>query len=81
MSARWEFHTSERVARFSAGLTVRQEARLLAIFDQMARHPMVDADDIPQTDSKGRRQWLRFRDIFAITFWIDHAEKEVRVRT
>ena len=79
MSAGWEFHASERVARFLAGLTVREEAQLLRIFDRMARHPQLQPDDQPRIDAKGRRAWLRLTDGFAIIFWIDHAQKEVRV--
>ena len=79
MSAGWEFYASERVARFLAGLTAREEAKLLNIFERMARNPHLQPDDLPRTDAKGRRTWLRFTDGFAIIFWLDHAEKEVRV--
>ncbi len=74
-----EFHASERVARFLAGLTARDEARLLDIFDRMARHSLLPPDDLSRIDAKGRRAWLRFSDGFAIIFGIDHAQKEVRV--
>lgn len=66
-------------SRFLARLPVREEARVLGIFEQMARHPMLLSGDIPRTDKKGRQEWLRFTDGFAVVFWIDHAEKEVRV--
>jgi hypothetical protein len=79
VSADWEFHASDRVARFLAGLTARDEARLLEIFERMARHPLLRPDDLPRIDAKRRRAWLRFSDGFAIIFWIDHAQKEVRV--
>ena len=78
MSAAWEFHTSERVARFMARLPPRTEARLLDSFDAMKRQPAVAPDDLPLVDAKGRPQWVRFRDGFA-TFWLDTWEKQVRI--
>ena len=79
MSERWEFHVSEHVARFAAGLPPRQEARLLAVFDELARRPAIDPEDRLLLDKKGRKQWQRFREDFVIVFWIDHAEREIRV--
>lgn len=79
MSGEWEFYTSERVARFLARLPLRTEARVLDIFDAMKRHPVVLPDDLPLVDAKGRPQWVRFRDGFAITFWLDQWEKQVRI--
>jgi hypothetical protein len=79
VSAGWEFHASERVARFLAGLTVREETRLLDIFERMAKYPRLQPGDLSRIDAKGRPTWLRFADGFAIIFWIDDAQKEIRV--
>jgi hypothetical protein len=51
----------------------------LALLQSLADHPLVTSSDLPRVDADGRQHWLRFRDGFAIKFWIDHAAKEVRV--
>jgi hypothetical protein len=79
VSAGWEFYASERVTRFLAGLSAREEARLLGVFERMARYPHLQPGDLPRPDAKGRKTWLRFVDGFAIIFWLDDAEREVRV--
>jgi len=80
VSSEWDFHVSGRVTKFLARQNARDRIKLLKVFEAMAAHPLEAPNDMPRIDEKGRKHWLRFSDGFAIIFWIDHAQREIRVR-
>jgi hypothetical protein len=64
---------------FLSGLPARDRTQLLEVMQEIADHLVVKSDEIRQTDTSGRPHWLRFSGGFAVSFWVDHAGKEVRV--
>ncbi len=79
MSRAWQVHGSARVMAFLAAQSARDRGRLLALLEEMAARPEARSTDQPRKDDKGRTHWLRFQDGFAIIFWIDPWEKELRI--
>ena len=65
--------------KFMAMLPANDRRNLLRLFEAMAAHPSARPTDQPRVDAKGRRYWLRFDEGFAVIFWIDHAEMELRI--
>lgn len=56
-----------------------RERRLLrSAIEEIARHPAQDPD-LTERDAGGRELLTRFFGPFAITYWIDHAVREIRV--
>jgi hypothetical protein len=55
---------------------LRQE--ILAELDCLAREPFAEPD-LVETGASGRRYSIRVREQIVLTYWVDHAVKEVRV--
>lgn len=55
---------------------LRQE--ILTELDRLARDPF-GASDLEETGPSGRKYAVRVRESIVLTYWVDHAVKEVRV--
>ena len=55
---------------------LRQE--ILAELDRLAREPFAEPD-LLETGVSGRKYAIRVRERIVLTYWVDHAVKEVRV--
>ena len=62
---------------FVIGLSKKKQKRLLDITDQICYFP-VKVGDIALPDADGRDIESVLIDEFLISFWIDHAVKEIR---
>jgi hypothetical protein len=63
---------------FAFGLPRREQHRLATVFRQIATHPHREGDYVT-TDATGRVVQNLLVDDWVITFWADHAVKELRV--
>ena len=68
---------AEAVHAFTAQ-GVRERGRLLQIFDGLARHPF-EPGDYREAGLTGREYEVKLHDDLIVTWWVDHAAKEVRV--
>jgi hypothetical protein len=59
-------------------LPVRQRERLLRILDRLAKHPATTGD-YQETGGSGRTYEVRLFDELLLTWWVDHAVREIRV--
>jgi hypothetical protein len=57
---------------------VRERERLLQIFDGLARHPF-EAGDFRESGLTGREYEVKLFDDLLVTWWADHAAREVRI--
>ncbi|MDO8544684.1 MAG: hypothetical protein Q7S40_29940 [Opitutaceae bacterium] len=51
---------------------------ILAELDSLAREPFAEPD-LVKTGASGRKYAIRVRERIVLTYWVDHAVKEVRV--
>ena len=67
----------EVVSRLQA-LTASRRRRLLGRFAIIERYPVACSDYV-DTDASGRRIDVSLREGFAIYFWIDEADRQVKI--
>jgi hypothetical protein len=58
--------------------SMSERRRLLALLDSLASDPF-QAGDFQEDDGEGRPVQVRVIGRYALTFWADHAAKEVKV--
>lgn len=74
----FEFLLNSKSARIMVELPADEQQAALRAFDILADHPFTTG--LPHwTDGDGRENYLRFIHSWAITFYVDHAERKVRV--
>jgi hypothetical protein len=56
----------------------REREKLLQIFDGLARHPF-EPGDYSESGLTGREYQVKLQDGLIVTWWVDHAAKEVRI--
>ncbi len=56
----------------------RERKALLDYFEQLARSPFTETDWVV-TDETGRKNYRAAVGRFLVTFWTDHAVREVRI--
>jgi hypothetical protein len=61
-----------------ASLPPRQRSRLIRLFVHLTRHPS-QPGDYQETGASGRIYELKLVDDMLVTWWTDHAEREVRI--
>lgn len=64
---------------FALSLRGKKRQRLLAALESLARNPFSPAD-YQELDADGRTNEVILEDEFLITYWLDHAVKEIRVK-
>lgn len=67
----------EAVHAFTA-LPAKLRLKLLRICEHLARHPL-QSGDYQETGTTGRIYELKLHDELLITWWVDHATREVRI--
>ena len=78
MNSRYEFAISGEASRFLFGSTDRVRAKAEDIFDLLARHPHTEGDFAEKTPA-GRVHQVKVFENMIVTFWVDHAVREVRI--
>jgi len=68
---------AEAVHAFTAQ-GVKEREKLLQIFDGVALHPF-DPGDFREPGLTGREYEVKLFDDLLVTWWVDHAAKEVRI--
>lgn len=78
MSAPFEFTISGEASRFLFGSSNRIRAKAEDIFDQLARHPHTEGDFVERTPAGRMLNVKVFNDVI-VTYWVDHAVREIRI--
>jgi len=68
---------AEAVHAFTAFSSSRRE-QLLQLFESLATHPS-ELGDYQESGQVGRKYEVRLVDDLLVTWWVDHAAREVRV--
>jgi hypothetical protein len=74
----YTYAIERRAARTVFDLSARERRLLALAFEQLARQPMQPAD-FEEPAVNGRILFTKFCGPFSITYWLDHAVKEVRI--
>lgn len=67
----------EAVHAFTS-LPVRRRENLLRIFEHLARYPKQEGD-FQESGASGRVYEVKLHDNLLLTWWVDHAVREVRI--
>lgn len=76
--AGYSYTLGEAAVHAFTSLPARQRARLLRIFDSLSRLPHQEGD-YRETGTSRRLYEVKLIDETLITWWTDHASKEVRI--
>jgi len=76
--ADYDYAIAERALRTFVSLPSRQRRRLLRFFEELARHPF-QSGTYQEHGSAHRVYELQLVDHLLVTWWCDHAVREVRV--
>ncbi|MEJ1971575.1 MAG: hypothetical protein WDM96_03425 [Lacunisphaera sp.] len=68
----------EEAVHAFAHLRVKQRGKLLRFFDLLTRQPF-QAGDYCETGALGRSYELKLIDDVLVTWWVDHAVREIRI--
>lgn len=68
---------AEAVHAFTVRST-RERERLVQIFDELTQRPF-EPGDYREPGLAGREYEVRLRDDVIVTWWVDHAAREVRI--
>jgi hypothetical protein len=68
----------DEAVRAFASLPVRQREKLLRVFDSLARFPSQQGD-YQEAGGSGRLYEVKLSDDLMLTWWVDHAVREVRI--
>ena len=78
MSLSYDFSISGEASRSLFGSTDRIRAKAEDVFEFLARHPLTKGDFEEMTPG-GRRFQVKVFDNLIVTYWADHAVRELRV--
>ncbi len=78
MSPRYEFAISGEASRFLFGSPPRVRAKAEDAFDFLSRHPFTGGD-FQETAPSGRTHEVKLFGSLIVTYWVDHAAREIRV--
>lgn len=76
--ASYSSHLSRPAASFVISLPRRQQRLVLDLADQIARQPF-QVGDYRTKDATGREVENALLDAYVFTYWVDHADREVRI--
>ena len=74
----YDYVLTAAAAHVVLGSPKRVRQQIMAELEILAREPFAPAD-LEETGSSGRRFSVRIRERIVLTYWVDHAVKEVRV--
>jgi hypothetical protein len=74
----YDFALGAEAVHWFASQTSRQRETLIQIFDVLARHPLA-AGDYREVGHSGRAFEVTLAEDVIVTWWADHAAKEVRI--
>ena len=77
MSA-YDYVLTAAAAHVVLGSAKRLRQEILAELERLSREPFREPD-LEETGPFGRKYAIRVRERFILTYWVDHAVKEVRV--
>lgn len=77
MSA-YDYVLTAAAAHVVLGSAKRRRQEILAELERLAREPFSEPD-LEETGPSGRKYAIRVRERIILTYWVDHAVKEVRV--
>lgn len=78
MDLGYKFVLHENAFRFALATRAAQRKHLSAFFRTLAEDPY-RRGDFQETDANGREMEVTLHGRFLITYWTDHAVKEVRI--
>jgi hypothetical protein len=74
----YDFALGAEAVHWFASQSARQRETLIQVFDGLARHPFA-AGDYREAGHFGRAFEVTLSDDMIVTWWADHAAKEVRI--
>ncbi|MGH8017029.1 MAG: hypothetical protein ACREIA_01860 [Opitutaceae bacterium] len=78
MNPGYDFALVGEAARSLMGVTSARRKKGLAVIEALAANPFVDPD-FRDTAPSGRTYSMLIRGSVTVTYWVDHAVKELRV--
>lgn len=78
MSESYRVFVEEESIAILLTISKRKRQLLLGFLQTLARDPFTEAD-FPETDNTGRKCFCKIIDEWAISYYADHAVKEVKV--
>jgi hypothetical protein len=78
MSRAWKVVFNDEAVEFLLSCRAPARRTLLGFLDKLRNNPHL-AGDFAETDDTGRPLQVKLHRQFLITFWADHAVKEVRI--
>lgn len=74
----YDYVLTAAAAHVVLGCSRRLRQQILAELELLAREPFAPPD-LEETGASGRKYAIRVRERIILTYWVDHAVKEVRV--
>jgi len=74
----YDYVLTAAAAHVVLGSSKRLRRQILAELELLAHEPFA-APDLEENGTSGRKFSIRVREQIVITYWVDHAVKEVRV--
>jgi hypothetical protein len=74
----YDYVLTAAAAHVVLGSSKRLRQEILAELERLAREPFSEPD-LEETGPSGRKYAIRVRERIVLTYWVDHAVKEVRV--
>jgi plasmid stabilization system protein ParE len=74
----YDYVLSAAAAHAVLGSPKRLRKEILTELERLAREPF-SVPDLEETGPSGRKYAIRVRERIVLTYWVDHAVKEVRV--
>lgn len=74
----YDYVLTATAAHAVLGSPKRLRQEILAELERLARDPF-SVPDLEETGPSGRKYAIRVRERIVLTYWVDHAVKEVRV--
>ena len=78
MTAAYGYALGADAVHAFATLKVRRREQLLRAFERLARYPQLGGD-YQEFGASGRTYEVKLVDDMIVTWWVDHAEREVRI--
>ena len=78
MSRAWKVVVNDKAVEFLLGCRAPARRTVLGFVEKLRNHPQF-AGDFVESDDTGRALQVKVHGQFLITFWVDHAVKEIRI--